>query len=921
MKNLKKLLAVIVTVALLATFAVPVLADDMSDSDICTTLGMLQGSGDGVTAEYLASTPTRIQAAIMFLRLKGLEDEALAYEGEANFEDAGLVWAEGQNILAYLLANPDLGWQGNPAGVLFDPLGEIDAVSYYKVLLTALGYVYNVDFAWGNVLPFAASVGLLAVADADPFTVADLTTATVEALQANVAGTNQTLIEKLVEDGNVDGTVAETTGIYAAPVVDPFAVTGAAGTNLVEIVVDFNYEVDAATVVVGNFTIGGFDAAAVALSADKKSVTVTVPAIGAQAVSYALVVKSAVKSAAGEALAANYSQTVTIIDATLPVVLSATITGPTSFELLFSEPIKTAGTVLVNNGVYGAAAVAPVGNKVTVNLGAALAEGDYTITVAGYGDHAGFVMNTTNVTLAYVKDTTPVTASIVSATQTVVKVLFNKATATVLDADYFYHTFTAYKPDGVATTDNKTYTLTFTVNPIPEGTANVTVLKTDGLTAVADAWGNVMAENAVLPVTVAADKTAPTVALKEVVSEQLVQVEYSELVVGGALVANYEVKDAAGNVKAVNAVTDEGNNIFQFGFAAKLPGGTYTVTISNITDAALAPNAMPAATLSFTITDLTPPTVTGATYVDSTAGVDYIYVTFGEAVATSGAGSAVDTANYRLGGAVLPAGTTIATFGSTSKVQITLPAGTNVKQALSCGQIADLAGNKMVALQTPIATVAETAPLITSVTTKGLNTLEIVVDKILTSVVADGLTISGATYSPAYVSYTTADGTTIITATLRVESKLANAGSQPTDVRVVADKLKSDTGLFMAAATYNDAAIIKDGIAPTAGALANTATNVFTITFDENVQAAGPGTTAALDLVIVNAGGNTLVALTDYTTTVAGGVVTVTLTGAGYAGKLTVSSAAAINYIKDASTEAVKMNAFSGKEVTMAIIP
>jgi hypothetical protein len=110
MRNLKKLMAIVLTVAMLASFAVvPAFADTMDDAQIVTTLGMIEGTGKGVTTEYLASTPQRYQAAKMFLVLKGLYEDALEYEGDANFDDAEeLQWVEGRNMLAYLWANKDL---------------------------------------------------------------------------------------------------------------------------------------------------------------------------------------------------------------------------------------------------------------------------------------------------------------------------------------------------------------------------------------------------------------------------------------------------------------------------------------------------------------------------------------------------------------------------------------------------------------------------------------------------------------------------------------------------------------------------------------------------------------------------------------------------------------------------------------------
>src|SRR5690554_3006448 len=45
-----------------------------TDVEIAGELGLLIGDGNGLTDEYLAKPTTRLQAAIMFLRLKGLED-------------------------------------------------------------------------------------------------------------------------------------------------------------------------------------------------------------------------------------------------------------------------------------------------------------------------------------------------------------------------------------------------------------------------------------------------------------------------------------------------------------------------------------------------------------------------------------------------------------------------------------------------------------------------------------------------------------------------------------------------------------------------------------------------------------------------------------------------------------------------------
>ena len=43
---------------------------------------------------------------------------------------------------------------------MFEPTAEIDEQAYAKILLTALGYEYNVDFTWDGTLAFAKEKGI-----------------------------------------------------------------------------------------------------------------------------------------------------------------------------------------------------------------------------------------------------------------------------------------------------------------------------------------------------------------------------------------------------------------------------------------------------------------------------------------------------------------------------------------------------------------------------------------------------------------------------------------------------------------------------------------------------------------------------------------------------------------------------------------
>lgn len=199
----RRLLAVILAFMMVALPQIPAAAETtsvfMSDAKICESLGMLIGEGNGLTNEYLAQTPTRIQAALLYLRLKGLDKEAQAFTGTDNFSDANkAAWAA--KIMAYLKAHPELGMIGEGEN-RFSPDTSITAQGYYKILLEALGYKAGVDFRWEDTLSFAATKGMNKAAFTQQFSVNDVATATVEALKSTVKGDIDTLAGRLVKAG------------------------------------------------------------------------------------------------------------------------------------------------------------------------------------------------------------------------------------------------------------------------------------------------------------------------------------------------------------------------------------------------------------------------------------------------------------------------------------------------------------------------------------------------------------------------------------------------------------------------------------------------------------------------------------------------------------------------------------------------
>ncbi|MFB9328740.1 plastocyanin/azurin family copper-binding protein [Paenibacillus aurantiacus] len=181
-----------------------------TDAETAAKLGLLIGDGNGVDASYLGKSATRMQAAIISLRLQGSLKEATDFKGTANFTDANQVNASNQSVLAYLKAHPELGWNGSGAGS-FKPADPISAQQFYKVLLEALGYKSGKDFRYADTEAFARSKGLYQITGTATLTNAHIATALVEALAGQTAD-GTTLFSKLQAAGVLDAAAAQPPG-------------------------------------------------------------------------------------------------------------------------------------------------------------------------------------------------------------------------------------------------------------------------------------------------------------------------------------------------------------------------------------------------------------------------------------------------------------------------------------------------------------------------------------------------------------------------------------------------------------------------------------------------------------------------------------------------------------------------------------
>ncbi len=215
-KHMKRGLMICLSMMIIVSSVTVTYAANHTDAEIAEALGILKGDGNGISEDYLMKLSTRFQAAVMVLRLKGLEETAKNFTIEEQFDDADeIVWKPGQAMLGYLKAHSELGWQGSKN--MFKPNDPISPKAYYKVMLELLGYKKDVDFQWDNVLEFAESKGLSEVKNAVELTNDQLAIATVETLKANTKD-GKKFVDTLLESKVISEEVAEKYGLYSKPV-------------------------------------------------------------------------------------------------------------------------------------------------------------------------------------------------------------------------------------------------------------------------------------------------------------------------------------------------------------------------------------------------------------------------------------------------------------------------------------------------------------------------------------------------------------------------------------------------------------------------------------------------------------------------------------------------------------------------------
>lgn len=127
------------------------------------TMGLFQGTGTGYALE---SGATRAQGLVMFLRILGLEDEALAYTGTCPFADV----PSGHWAYRYVAYAYQKGLTNGTSASQFSPDTAIIAKHYLTFLLRALHYTENTDFTYDTAPASAVRLKLFSQAEMNVLT-------------------------------------------------------------------------------------------------------------------------------------------------------------------------------------------------------------------------------------------------------------------------------------------------------------------------------------------------------------------------------------------------------------------------------------------------------------------------------------------------------------------------------------------------------------------------------------------------------------------------------------------------------------------------------------------------------------------------------------------------------------------------------
>ena len=174
-------------------------------AEILHKLGLFLGYGDdedGAPVFGLEDGATRLHGIIMLLRYLGVYDEAQEGDNECLFAD--VTGAYNRAIVGYAFA---MGYTKGVSATRFDPTGTLTATMYLTFILRALGYEDGIDFEWDAAWEMSDELEITKGeynTENNSLRRGQMVLISLFALQQQVKGSEQTLIEVLIEAGVFD---------------------------------------------------------------------------------------------------------------------------------------------------------------------------------------------------------------------------------------------------------------------------------------------------------------------------------------------------------------------------------------------------------------------------------------------------------------------------------------------------------------------------------------------------------------------------------------------------------------------------------------------------------------------------------------------------------------------------------------------
>lgn len=659
-KVMKKILSVALSTAMaFSMFASVAFGDDALNTqqkfDVLKEKGIFTGYPDGTAG--LDKEMTRAEFAKVLVGIMGLEP----IEGKASFKDKNYKADKWPAPYVEAVYAAGLMEGKNTTKMIFDFNGKITVQEMAKVLVTAQKLeipteTNNNASDWAKGYVQAAINAGLVDAKANPKANASRSQLVDVAYSIYLAQQKPAVVSYKVSDNGrtVEFTLANSEVVKVSletalvpntdtavefkhnnydyketvkwVVTDASKVQSVAASNLKEVVVTFDGEVDKTTAEIkDNYKLSsGAVVKSAVLNDAKNAVTLTVETKLVNQQKYNLSV-SGIKAGTKVIAASNIE--FAPVDVALPEVVSVTGLGTKAVKIVFSEPVQqtyTASYLLNGQGFYGTTKVD--GRELIIK--ANLPVGEHTLTVEGVEDFNNLKSLKSEHKFTVVEDTTaPTIAEAVGTLEKLTLTFSEDVDSDTLNKDNIYHLrgTTKVKPYDIVKIAGNKYEVYFSAeNALPTYATNIFV------EGVKDYSGNQITETS-KQITATVDTERPQVVDARVnqTNPRQLLITFSKGIASGQSWSNLiTVKDKDGKVRPVQSASIKTGtkNVLEVNFFSDLPEGTNTLEVKGIRDNTVLGNVLLDYTTTFSVGDSSAPKFAAASFkIDNQARRAVLY--------------------------------------------------------------------------------------------------------------------------------------------------------------------------------------------------------------------------------------------------------------------------------------------------------